>query len=129
MRNRKKRCLYCAGRYVPRPNVGSRQKACGAFFCLKARKRSADRKWHRKNRLLHLQMIRDWFQAHPGYLKAYRLNHPEYCRKNRLKAFWRWRQRLFDKKTSNLVTLCLIKGKQAYGPTDNKTRWPHGGDP
>lgn len=127
MRGLKKICLYCGGKFVPRPNIGGRQKACGMLSCLRVRKKEADRKWHYRNRVIHLQMIRDWFLAHPGYLKEYRKNHPEYrlrniqATQNRKAKHY---QILFDKKTSKLASTCLSGGKGVVLPFDKKTHSP-----
>src|SRR3990167_8319175 len=105
-----KNCLYCGAEFIPRPNIGARQKACGMLACLRARKKEADRKWHCRNRVIHLQMIRDWFLAHPDYLREYRKICPEYRLRNieatrNRKA--RWLQNRFDKKTSNPTSPCF----------------------
>lgn len=92
-----------------------------------ARKKEADRKWHHRNRVIHLQMIRDWFLVHPGYLKEYRKNHPEYRLRNILATRARKARRCgnrFDKKTSKLANACLSDGKGGVLAFDKKTNSP-----
>jgi hypothetical protein len=72
-------------------------------------------------------MIRDWFLAHPGYLKAYRRTHPEYRLRN-IKATRdrraSWLRNWFDKKTSKLASACLSEGKGGVLSFDKKTNSP-----
>ena len=83
---RQKRCPYCRGLFIPHPKVGQRQKTCGHPFCQKALKRENNVRWRRR----HPDYFRNdyprlkaWLDQHPGYLKHYRANHPEYVQKNR----------------------------------------------
>lgn len=122
-----KSCLYCGAKFIPRPNIGERQKACGLPLCFEARKKESDRKWHFRNRVIHLQMIRDWFLAHPGYLREYREKNPEYRLKNALATRNRKARRLqnrFDKKTSDLASPCFSEANRGVLAFDKKTNSP-----
>lgn len=121
---RKKRCFWCRRWFLPRSNIGGRQKVCGRKRCGVVRKKEANRRWHRANRQIHLQMIRDWFVAHPGYLKAYRLSHPEYRRKNIKATLTRRLQTLFDKKTSKSASPLNICSARRHSLFDKTTSSP-----
>lgn len=83
---KKKRCPYCQGYFIPHPSVGQRQKACGRVECQKSRKAKNNKQWGKKNPVYHkgdYPRVKKWLDKHPGYLKQYRKNHPEYREKNR----------------------------------------------
>lgn len=107
------KCRYCKSPFVPRPQLGLRQKACSDFACLKLRRQESKILWNKKNKTLHLQMIRDWFHAHPDYLKNYRLFHPDYRIKNSQATLKRKQmtKSKFDKRTRDLPSNHSIKGK------------------
>ncbi len=44
-----KRCLFCGRYFTPDYRVGDRQKSCGRPECRRARKRTAQEEWVRKN--------------------------------------------------------------------------------
>src|SRR5882672_9251083 len=47
---RKKPCCICRRWFLPDARAGSRQRACGAEECQRARHREADRAWHARHR-------------------------------------------------------------------------------
>lgn len=83
---KKKRCPYCRDYFIPHPSVGQRQEACKKIQCQKARKSKNNREWRKQNPKHHkgdYPRVKEWLDKHPGYLKRYRQNHPEYREKNR----------------------------------------------
>jgi len=82
-----KRCKYCGAFFIPDPKVGKRQKTCGSISCKKALKAKNSVKWRQKNPDYYkgdYPRVKKWFSKHPGYLRQYRKNHPEYVEKNRI---------------------------------------------
>ena len=86
---RKKRCRYCGCCFRPHPRLKSRQICCGAPGCRNKRKKETQKRWHEKNPSYfhnrYESSTQPWLKEHPGYLKAYRTNHPAYVEKNRKK--------------------------------------------
>ncbi len=82
-----KKCPYCQTLFVPTPRGGGkRQKICGAVSCKKALKAENNARWRRNNPnccLNDYPRVKLWLDQHPGYLKQYRADHPEYVQKNR----------------------------------------------
>jgi hypothetical protein len=83
----KRKCPYCHTFFIPTPKGGGKnQKACKKTSCKKALKAESNARWKRANpnhwRNDYLR-IKPWHGQHPGYLKQYRANHPEYVQKNR----------------------------------------------
>ena len=82
----KKRCPHCRCYFIPHPSVGSRQRACSKSKCQKLRKAKNNKEWRKQNPK-HFKgdypRVKKWLDAHPGYLKQYRLSHCEYKGKNR----------------------------------------------
>ena len=81
-----KECPYCKAQFTPHPKVGKRQKICGKLACKAALKADNNRKWRERNPDCHCNdypRVKEWLEAHPGYLKDYRESHPDYVRKNR----------------------------------------------
>lgn len=59
-----KQCLFCGRYFTPDVRVGQRQKACVRDECRKARKKSAQREWLKKNE--------GYFKGRYPYVKAWR---------------------------------------------------------
>ena len=80
-------CPYCHTLFVPTPRGGGKtQKICGKVSCKKALKAENNARWRRANPACCLDeypRVKQWLDQHPGYLKQYRTNHPEYVQKNR----------------------------------------------
>lgn len=81
-----KQCPYCQKFLTINPRVKKRRKTCGSASCQKALNRENSARW-RKEHPGHWHpdypRVKLWLQKHPGYLKQYRANHPEYVEKNR----------------------------------------------
>jgi len=83
-RRRRKRCRYCRQLFLPDPRQesprGNRQYACSKPSCQQARHRDNHQAWLKRDpeayrgRYPKTQL---WLSRHPGYLKAYRRDHPE----------------------------------------------------
>ncbi len=89
------RCAHCRGLFVRNPRVKN-QRYCGKGVCQRARKNL----WQRKKMATgpdyqanQRDCQREWHKHHPGYWRAYRDRHPEYCRRNRLLRKHRDRKR------------------------------------
>jgi hypothetical protein len=82
-----RKCPYCHTLFVPTPRGGGKtQKICGKVSCKKALKAENNARWRRANPACCLNdysRVKQWLDQHPGYLKKYRADHPEYVRKNR----------------------------------------------
>jgi hypothetical protein len=82
-----KKCPYCHTLFVPTPRGGGkRQKICGKVSCKKALKAENNAHWRRANPACCLNdypRVKQWLDQHPGYLKKYRAEHPEYVQNNR----------------------------------------------
>lgn len=81
----KKRCSYCGEEYEPKPHVAAIQVCCGKKSCKAKRKTEAQAHWLKKNPGYYegeYRRTRLWLAEHPGYLRAYRADHPEYVRKD-----------------------------------------------
>jgi hypothetical protein len=82
-----RKCSYCHSFFVPTPRGGGKnQKVCKKPSCKKALKAESNARW-RRNNVKHLRdeyaRVKQWLDQHPGYLKQYRANHPQYVQKNR----------------------------------------------
>jgi len=82
-----RKCPYCHTLFVPTPRGGGKnQKVCKKPSCKQALKTGSNARW-RRNNFKHLRdeyvRVKQWLDQHPGYLKQYRANHPEYVQKNR----------------------------------------------
>lgn len=82
-----KKCPYCQTFFIPTPRGGGkRQKVCGKPSCKKALKAENNARWRRGNPDCwrnDYPRVEQWLDQHPGYLKQYRANHPEYVQRNR----------------------------------------------
>jgi hypothetical protein len=80
-------CPYCRTFFIPSPRGGGKQqKVCGKPSCKKALKAENNARWRRENPDCwrnDYPRVKQWLNQHPGYLKQYRINHPEYVQKNR----------------------------------------------
>ena len=83
----RKKCPYCQAFFIPTPRGGGKgQKVCGRALCKKALKAASNARWRRENPNCwrdDYPRIKQWLDQHPGYLKQYRADHPEYVQKNR----------------------------------------------
>ena len=82
-----KRCPYCGDEFQPKPHVAAIQVCCGKKRCKAKRKMDAQAHWLDKaeNRDYfkgEYRRTRLWLDAHPGYLAAYRDDHPDYVQKD-----------------------------------------------
>lgn len=73
------KCLCCKAVFRPDPRTAKRQKFCSKPDCRAASKRTSQRRWATKpeNRdhfqgPVHVERVRAWRQAHPGYWKRSR---------------------------------------------------------
>jgi len=82
-----RKCPYCHTFFIPTPRGGGkRQKVCGKPSCKKALKAQNNARWRRDNPNCwrnDFLRVKQWLDLHPGYLKQYRADHPEYVQKNR----------------------------------------------
>jgi hypothetical protein len=82
-----RKCPYCHSFFIPTPRGGGKnQKVCKKSSCKKALKAENNARWRRNNPnccLNDYPRVKQWLDQHPGYLKQYRANHPEYVQKNR----------------------------------------------
>jgi hypothetical protein len=82
-----RKCPYCHTFFIPTPRGGGKdQKVCKKPSCKKALKAENNARWRRNNPTCCLNdypRVKQWLDQHPGYLKQYRVNHPEYVQKNR----------------------------------------------
>lgn len=93
---REKRCPYCQKFLTLNPRVRKRRKTCGRPSCQKALKRENNTDWRRRHPdyfRRDYERLKAWLAQHPGYLKQYRANHPEYVQKNREAKRRRYRQK------------------------------------
>lgn len=90
------RCPYCGFVFEPKPHVAAIQKCCWKKRCKARRKVDAQAHWLAKTPDYfkgEYRRTRLWLEAHPGYLAAYRKDHPDYVhednegrRRRRLRA-------------------------------------------
>jgi hypothetical protein len=88
------RCASCGRVFRPRPQVPT-QRFCPARACQRERKR----RWQQSKRsrdpdyrLNQEHAQRSWGARHPEYWLVYRLGHPEYCERNRIRRRERYRE-------------------------------------
>jgi hypothetical protein len=70
----KRKCQYCKTFFAPDPRSAGRQRYCSKPACRQASKAASQRRWYHKphNRdyfcgPIHVDRVRQWRQAHPGY--------------------------------------------------------------
>ncbi len=75
-RQRRKKCKNCKELFHPDSRNVRHQQFCGKSECRQASKRQSQARWHRKpeNRdyfrgPAHVERVREWRAAHPGYWK------------------------------------------------------------
>jgi hypothetical protein len=81
-----KKCPYCQAFFVPTRRGGKGQKVCGKPSCKKTLKAENNARWRRDNPHYwrnDYPRIKRWLDQHPGYLKQYRADHPDYVQNNR----------------------------------------------
>jgi hypothetical protein len=74
------RCDYCGEVFVPDPRVRT-PKACFRKRCRHARRLEARQRYVKAHPTIYqgyYPKTRQWLEAHPGYLRRYRKNHPDY---------------------------------------------------
>lgn len=76
------KCLCCKTLFRPDPRTANRQKYCSKPDCRAASKRASQRRWAGKpeNRdhfqgPVHVERVRAWRKAHPGYWKRTQRSH------------------------------------------------------
>jgi hypothetical protein len=83
----KRKCPYCHSFFIPTPRGGGKdQKVCRKPSCKKVLKAESNARWRQNNPKCCLNdypRVKQWLDQHPGYLKQYRANHPQYVQKNR----------------------------------------------
>ena len=95
----KNMCCICQQSFVPDPRVKKRQKTCAADSCRKELKRLTDKAWRARNpdyfKGRYDIMLKEWNKKNSDYKRRYRMEHPEYVKRNiiYLKAF---RQKTFE---------------------------------
>jgi hypothetical protein len=80
-----KRCRYCGDEFTPRPHVENIQVCCGKGRCKSRRKAEAQSRWLKTTPHYfkgEYWRTRLWLADHPGYLRSYRKNNPDYVRKD-----------------------------------------------
>jgi len=80
-----KRCRYCGDEFAPKPHVEKVQVCCGKARCKAQRKAEAQSHWLKTNPDYfkgEYWRTRLWLAEHPGYLRAYRKNNPDYVRED-----------------------------------------------
>jgi hypothetical protein len=82
----KKTCCVCQQPFVPHPKVKRRQKTCATKACRNALKRQRAKTWREQNpdyfKGRYETAIKQWYEKNANYKKRYRLEHPEYVRRN-----------------------------------------------
>ena len=80
----KRKCKHCRTFFNPDPRSVRRQRYCAQPACRQASKAASQRRWLRKpdNRdyfsgPAHVERVRQWRQAHPGYWRRQRSRPPE----------------------------------------------------
>ena len=80
---RTRKCQQCKTVFVPDPRCVKRQRYCAPPACRKASKAASQQRWHQKpaNRddctgPTHVERVRAWRQAHPGYWRRKRSKPP-----------------------------------------------------
>ncbi len=80
-----KRCRYCGEEFTPKPHVEKIQVCCGEQRCKAQRKAEAQNRWL-KTKPDYFKgeywRTRRWLAEHPGYLRGYRKNNPDYVLKD-----------------------------------------------
>lgn len=93
-------CRFCGESFRPHPRVGARQIACSSSSCQAARKRDSQARWLAAHPdYFHGQYPkkRAWHKAHPGYLAAYRRDHPAAAERHREQERARRRRKALDR--------------------------------
>lgn len=119
---KKKKCRFCPTFFWPHPKVKARQKICGSPSCKKALKTENNARWRKRNPECcqgDSARLNEWLILHPGYLKAYRNNHPDYVQKNR-KA-----QKCRDQKKRVHLDIQARLTKQLPDITEQLANQPH----
>ena len=109
----RKRCPACGQMFTPDPRVGPRQLYCSQAECQKTRQRKNESDWRKRNPECVAAQKRKWCLKNPGFLRAWRLRHPEAVRRNRLFMrlnMRRKRQRLLFEKSKE-IHLQVIRDK------------------
>jgi hypothetical protein len=79
-RCRRKRCRFCGKLFLPDPRLKTRQSACSAPECQRARRKENQESWLERHpgyfdgRYFN---TKDWRRAHPDYQRRWRREHPE----------------------------------------------------
>lgn len=83
---KRKHCFYCKELFSSDPRQKGNQITCGKPECQKQRRRENSRRWRKINEdygKKRYPFVKEWFNNHPGYLKNYRQNNPDYVQANR----------------------------------------------
>jgi len=78
MAEQTKCCEICKKAFKPDPRVGDRQRVCRTLPCQQERKRRSQASWLSQNPGAfkgRYYNTKDWLEAHPGYLRTWRLKH------------------------------------------------------
>jgi hypothetical protein len=69
-----RKCKHCQTFFVPDPRSAKRQRYCATPACRQASKTASQRRWLQKpgkrdyfTGPTHVERVRQWRQAHPGY--------------------------------------------------------------
>ena len=78
---RRRKCRCCKDLFAPDPRVGSRQKYCSKQACRAASKAARQKRWRSKPKNrdyfsgpVHVDRVKRWRKANPGYWKRERRN-------------------------------------------------------
>ena len=85
----KKQCRICREWFMPDARTARFQKTCAAASCQQERKRQADHGWRANNTDYDASRLAKkctWARGYPDYWRMYRLTHPTYAERNRVKT-------------------------------------------
>jgi len=82
-RKKKRKCKHCKDFFIPDPKNAYHQKYCSEPDCKKASKAASQKRWRNKpeNKNYfsgpdHVQRVRQWRKAHPGYWRKKTSSNP-----------------------------------------------------
>lgn len=118
MNRERVRCLYCGRLFYPDSHC-KQPKACRRAECQRKRRSAAHRRWLAANPEVakdRRSYSREWWRAHAGYMRSYRISHPEYVERNRIQERGRRFSRRVVKSISSSVQSIDISGGFAWPP-------------
>lgn len=117
--SRRKRCRFCRELFRPDPRLGSRQIACSAAECQKARKKQSQASWVARHPGYfegRYANTRAWLDERPGYLAAWRERNPERVARDNERR--RERRRIAAETAADIQDAISLQGtvSKALGP-------------